>query len=135
MDVNLSKLPEIVKDREAWCCSPWGCKESDMMEELNNNSLTLETSCLAGGTSKLVAPGPSSCNHAQAVFQGLTLTCYAVLGKPPSLSGPPARYSILEPLLQARLSFCIPCFMLYVLREQEGERRERIQGLPYWSSH
>ena len=27
MDMNLSKLQETVKDREAWC--PWGCKESD----------------------------------------------------------------------------------------------------------
>ena len=32
MNMNLSKLQEIVKDREAWCavCSPWGCKESDI---------------------------------------------------------------------------------------------------------
>ena len=31
MDINLSKLWEIVKDREVWCtaCSPWGHKESD----------------------------------------------------------------------------------------------------------
>ena len=30
-DMSLSKLLEILKDREAWCaaCSPWGCKESD----------------------------------------------------------------------------------------------------------
>ena len=28
MDVNLSKLHEILKDREVWqCCSSWGCKE------------------------------------------------------------------------------------------------------------
>ena len=34
MDMNLSKLREMVKDREAWCAivSPWGCKESDMTE-------------------------------------------------------------------------------------------------------
>ena len=30
MDMSLSKLREMVKDREAWpCCSPWGRKESD----------------------------------------------------------------------------------------------------------
>ena len=36
VDVSLSKLRETVKDREASsCCSPWGCKESDMTERLN----------------------------------------------------------------------------------------------------
>ena len=29
VDMNLSKLWEIVKDRKPVCCSPWGCKESD----------------------------------------------------------------------------------------------------------
>ena len=29
MDMNLSKLREMVKDRGAWCRSPCGCKESD----------------------------------------------------------------------------------------------------------
>ena len=33
MDVSLSKLQKIVKDREAW-----GCKESDTTERLDNNS-------------------------------------------------------------------------------------------------
>ena len=38
MDRSLSKLQESVKDREAWqCCSPWGHKELDMTERLNNN--------------------------------------------------------------------------------------------------
>jgi len=38
MDMSLSKLREIVKDREAWraCCSQWGCKELDTTEQLNN---------------------------------------------------------------------------------------------------
>ena len=33
MDMSLSKLRQLVMDREAW--SPWGCKELDMTEQLN----------------------------------------------------------------------------------------------------
>ena len=29
MDINLNKLWEIVKDREAWCAEVQGCKELD----------------------------------------------------------------------------------------------------------
>ena len=44
MDMNLSKLREMVKDREAWqCCSPWGHKESDRTEQLNNSKVWEET--------------------------------------------------------------------------------------------
>ena len=35
MDMNLSKLWEIVKDRQLACFSPWGHKESDTTEWLN----------------------------------------------------------------------------------------------------
>ena len=39
MDISLSKLPKIVKDRISLaCCTPWGRKESDMTERLNDNS-------------------------------------------------------------------------------------------------
>ena len=39
MDMSLGKLQELVMDREVWhTIRPWGCKESDMTEQLNNNS-------------------------------------------------------------------------------------------------
>ena len=37
MDMSLSKLWEMVKDRKDWqCCSPWGHKGSSTTERLNN---------------------------------------------------------------------------------------------------
>ena len=35
MDVSLSKLWEMVKEREVWHYIPWGLKESDTTEQLN----------------------------------------------------------------------------------------------------
>ena len=37
MGMSLSKLQEIVKDREAWCCHSWDCKGLDKTKLLNNN--------------------------------------------------------------------------------------------------
>ena len=38
MDMSLNKFQEMVKDREAWCAgSPWGSRESNTAEWLNNN--------------------------------------------------------------------------------------------------
>ena len=39
MDMNLSKLQEIVKDREAWRAAFHGVAESVMMQRLNSNGV------------------------------------------------------------------------------------------------
>ena len=41
LDMNLSKLQEIVKDREAWHTAGRGVTESDTTKGLNNNKVCL----------------------------------------------------------------------------------------------
>ena len=40
-DMNLSRLQELLMDREAWHAAVHGVTELDMTEQLNNNKLTL----------------------------------------------------------------------------------------------
>ena len=40
MDMSLSKLWDMVKDREAWC-AVWGCKVSDIAERMTKTTLNI----------------------------------------------------------------------------------------------
>ena len=46
MDMNLSKLQEMVRERGTCCCSLWGLKESDRTQQLNNSNMFFQKNCL-----------------------------------------------------------------------------------------
>ena len=43
MDMSLSQFGEVLMDREAWCCRPWGRKELEMTERLNRTDRILSS--------------------------------------------------------------------------------------------
>ena len=38
VDISLSKLPEMVKDREVWCAAVHGVTELDAIKQRNNHN-------------------------------------------------------------------------------------------------
>ena len=59
MDINPSKLWEMVKDREAWCTAVHGVAELDVTEQLNNSYHPLYFSSPLRSTGADLAPGCS----------------------------------------------------------------------------
>jgi len=53
MDMSLSKLRELVMNREAWCASVHGgCKESDTTKHQNHNTIQLSSDTASGNNTR-----------------------------------------------------------------------------------
>ena len=69
MNMSLSKLQEIVKDRGAWH-SPQGHKESDRVEQLNNNNSIGIEGCYVHVCAKSLQACPTLCDPMDCSLPG-----------------------------------------------------------------
>ena len=91
MDMNLGKLQETVKDREAWHAVVHGVAESDTTEWLNSNNkemkFLLRLQVRAGAGAELDYPKPTNC---WILWVSIGQPCWI------NVSGPLWRYGILS---------------------------------------